>query len=282
MSFKHNKKRNAGLIYEFFIRSIGSNVLAGNTEAITNAKKLFRKYFQPGTALYNETKLFKAVMNTRGVTKQKAEYILNHIKAKCKLNETVLELEKTALIHEINKILGPSFFDTEVENFKNYASLQILLNNWRSETISESIEDLSILEDGLKVMMQEPKKEIIDFSSKTQEEIGSFIAEQTKTKLSNNLLPEQANLLALYVNPSTPKTIVRNELNNQVNKTKSWLLEENKKTSLPLDTMQKFEKLVNKLEFVTKEPEISDRTIELFLGAIKVREECSSKGLKND
>lgn len=277
MSFKHNKKRNAGLIYEFFIRSIGSNVLTGNNEAIVNAKKLFKKYFQPGTVLHNEAKLFRTIVETRNVSKEKAEYILNHIKTKCKVNEAVLELEKTALIHEINKTLGPEFFDIEVDNFKNYASLQILLNNWRSEIISESIGDLSILENSLVELMQQPKKEIVDFSSKTQEEIDLFIVEQTKQKLTTTLSPEQSTILSFYINESIPRVVIKKELEKQIDKTKAWLSETKLTNKIPTELVDKFERLIYKMDKMAN-GSINDQTIEVFLGAIKAREEC---GLDN-
>jgi hypothetical protein len=274
MSFKHNKKRNAGLIYEFFIRSIGSNVLSGNNEAIVNAKKLFKKYFQPGTALANEVKLFKTIMETHGVTKERAEFILNHVKSKCKTNEAVLELEKTALIHEINKTIGPEFFDIEVSDFKNYASFQILLNNWRSETISESIIDLSLLEESLKESMQKEKKQTIDFTVKTQEEIDMFVVEQIKEKLGTNLSDEQSTILSFYVNESTPRVVVKKELEKQTAKTKTWLSEAKLSNKLPNELTEKFEKLIQKMEKISKQTDISDQSIEFFLGAIKAREEC--------
>ena len=61
----HNKKRNVGIIYEQLITKISSALIDNDDKTALEAKKLIKKYFQPGTELHKEHKLFNALAVTR-------------------------------------------------------------------------------------------------------------------------------------------------------------------------------------------------------------------------
>lgn len=147
MSKIHNKKRNIGIIYEQVIQYICKNILEKNE---VNAKKginIIKKNFQEGTQLNKEYKLFKALATTKNISDHLATSIINEAKKACNyhFDNKQLEIEKSNLIKDLNYSFGKGvIFEESIKNYKTYATIQTLLNEWRNNNNFDRITEFEI------------------------------------------------------------------------------------------------------------------------------------------
>lgn len=136
MSKIHNKKRNIGIIYEQIIQFISLNLLENKKTEANKAINIIKKYFKNGTQLNKEYKLFKALATTKEVSDNLATSIITEAKSACNyhFDNKQLEIEKSNLIKDLNYTFGRGvIFEHNVENYKTYATIQTLLNEWRDK-----------------------------------------------------------------------------------------------------------------------------------------------------
>lgn len=131
---KHNKKRNVGLIHEQLVRYVASSLIAEDKKAAEVAIQVIAKHFRPGTELYKEFRLFNALVNIPVGAQGLAErVVLESKKAAANHDPHALRKEKSLLIKDINTNLTASsrFYDIKIENYRLYATVQTMLNEWR-------------------------------------------------------------------------------------------------------------------------------------------------------
>lgn len=131
---KHNKKRNVGLIHEQLVRYVASSLIAEDKRSAEKAVQLIAKHFKPGTELYKEFRLFNAMVNIPVSSRSLAERVLVESKRAAKGHSSQkLRREKSLLIKDINLQLAESrrFYDIKIENYKLFATVQSVLNEWR-------------------------------------------------------------------------------------------------------------------------------------------------------
>ena len=133
---KHNKKRNVGLIHEQLVRYVASSLIAEDKRAAETAIQIVAKHFKPNTELYREFRLFNAMVNMPVGTRSLAERVLDESKKAAKTHDPQrLRKEKSLLIKDINTQLSESrsFYDTKVDNYRLFATVQSVLNEWRGK-----------------------------------------------------------------------------------------------------------------------------------------------------
>lgn len=120
---KHSKFKNAGLLFEFLVRQITTDVLSDSDQSY--ALHLTKKYFKEGTELAKERYLYKTLTKQRKGNQNTAERLLDEtIKVRCRLNEEKLELEKYNLVAEIKNYYNlDEFFQSRIPNYKQLASI---------------------------------------------------------------------------------------------------------------------------------------------------------------
>ena len=140
MSRSHNKKRNVGIIYEQLIALISRSLVENDKKTAESAIKIIKTHFTPGTELYKEFRLFNALLKTHVKSDALASRILSESKiAASKHNKQKLNSEKSSLIKEINYTFGKDrLYSTEIQDYKVLATIQSLLNDWRSPTFDVS------------------------------------------------------------------------------------------------------------------------------------------------
>lgn len=133
---KHNKKRNVGLIHEQLVRYVASSLIAKDKKSAATAIKIISKHFRPGTELYKEFRLFNALVNLPVGSRELAERVLAESK-KFSITHDANKLrhEKSLLIKDINTRLTESrrFYDIKIDNYRFYATVQTILNEWRGK-----------------------------------------------------------------------------------------------------------------------------------------------------
>jgi len=119
---KHNKLRNCGLLFEFLLRQITSDVL--NKIDGSKAVVIVKKKFNENTELGKELALYNIIINKKFGDDRKADYFINEvINERHKLNNASLRREKYNLIKTISEHYDlQKFISSKVDNYKIYAS----------------------------------------------------------------------------------------------------------------------------------------------------------------
>ena len=120
---KHNKLRNTGLLYEFLLRQITSDVLSDNVASST--VNIIKKRFSETTELGKELQLYNLLMNKNFKSDRKANYFITEVlNIRQSINNSKLKREKYNLIKEIRDSFDvPKLFSSKISNYKIYASI---------------------------------------------------------------------------------------------------------------------------------------------------------------
>jgi len=128
----HNKKRNVGIIYEQLLATAAKGIVENKPALTKRAQALIKRFYKDGTEIYREHRLFKAIVEPEIKDGSLATKILDEAKKAARThNVQRLEREKSRLIKEINHSFGKGFYAQPVKSYKDFATVQTLLNDWR-------------------------------------------------------------------------------------------------------------------------------------------------------
>lgn len=221
----HSKKRNAGLMFEFLVRAVSRSLVDGDSKKSTMALKILRRHFKVGSELLREFKLMNSLIKTTVSSQSVATMILIEARDAAKAYDTkALDREKSLLIRSVNHDLkDPHFYDQHVEEYKTYATIQTLLNEWRSHA-SRDLGKTAQYEDMIVQRLVADKTVIPTEQAEpqgTSRLVMKIMAKKMNEKYSNSLNEGQRSLIKSYVfssvtdDPSIIRkklSIVRNEL----------------------------------------------------------------------
>lgn len=206
---KHNKKRNTGLLYEFFVRYIGKAVLDGRDSDLQKAKLLLKKSFNPSTDIFKELKLVKALSEANVKTPEQAYHLIERVRSSVKYqSQARLDLEKTALVLEVtNKLNCPNFFDENISEYKKLATIQVLLNTWRDQVLTESV--------ALVAETVELENRLVDWMLESNKQTTKTLTEATATNMTEgdvdrlvvSIMTEKVNAKYAHLNPEQKSII---------------------------------------------------------------------------
>ncbi len=119
---RHKKLKNTGLLFEFLLRQITSDVL--NKIDGSKAVAIVKNKFNENTELGKELALYNIIINKKFDDDRKADYFINEvINERHKLSNTSLRREKYNLIKTISEHYDlQKFISSKVDNYKIYAS----------------------------------------------------------------------------------------------------------------------------------------------------------------
>lgn len=204
MSRSHNKKRNTALLYEFLIRTISSALVEGDKKKSSTALKILRRHFKQGTQLYKEFRLFNALIKTTVSSDAVAASILNEAKTAARVFDVnELDREKSLLIRNINHaIKDENFYDQPIAEYRLYASIQTLLNEWRKPAGTVDIQVMADYENQLRDWLVTEKKKVeqplIDESPGTARLLMKVMMKKLNEKYSSSLNDEQREIIKAY------------------------------------------------------------------------------------
>ena len=279
MSKSHNKKRNVGLVYEFLVRYISRALVEDRQQSAASAVNILNRRFKAGTELYKEFRLFNSLLTTTVTSSNVVGSIISEARnASRQTDHKELDIEKSKLIREINHSLqDPSFFNQQVENYKIYATIQTLLNDWKSGG-DINIAKMATYEDNLSQWLLSEKKQPIDLENYRDGNVNDIVMnimiEKLEQKYCGVLTEKQQELIKVYATAS--------HINN--NDEIGMMMTEIR--AVTTGTINNFmardetddylnEKLL-KMQALLKDPEItviSDANIENHLKFIKLTEE---------
>ena len=199
---KHNKIRNTGLLFEFLLRQITSDVL--NKDQNSKAVTIVKQKFNENTELGKELALYNILITKKFKSDSKADYFINEVmKTRSDLNNSILRREKYNLIKEIQSNYNlQKFMSSKVPNYKVFASIYKLFeyNTLSPDEKTESFfnivehvttEDKNIkLSETVKTLPDDEDLRILTYRTLLEK------FNQKYTKLSG----AQKNLLREYIN----------------------------------------------------------------------------------
>lgn len=288
MEIKHNKKRNIGLLTEFFSRYIGEAFLDGRHKDISRARKIWDKHVHPKSEIYKELQTFNALHETSVKSKELANSLLERARHVCKnQKQHVLDREKEALIAEINSSLNDkTFFEKAITDYKSYASVQVLMNAWRGTGFKGNLSELVSLEEHvLNRILEEKVKHVLDASNLTTEQVDGLVIKIMTEKFNNKyvsvLNESQKKIIHLYIlsEKNDIKTLELTDLLENLRKeTLNLLKRPAALETIELPLRKKLSDVSSLLESEYKNiKSLNDDHITFYLSIAKLKEEMERK-----
>ena len=256
-----------------------NKMLENKEDDVKKALKLVKKYFSKNTQLFKEYKLFKALVNTRKIDSVLATSIIQEAKKACinHFNENSLEKEKSDLIFELNKTFGKGvIFKEKVKNYKTYATIQTLINEWR-EGVHCDFETVSQYEIKLHEWMTSEVKETIR-ENKQYKNIDpltfKLMEENFNKKYSNKLNTLQKKIIKEFVESNNIENT--KEIFSKVKSNTLAKLFEFRKTCTNNILNEKYTKVYNNIQDLD-ENIIDEENLKKFLTCAKLYEELDEK-----
>ncbi len=223
---KHSKLKNTGLLFEFLLRQITSDVLnkIDNGKAISIVKKRFNE----NTELSKELALYNIIVNKKFTNDRKADYFINEvIKERGGLNNTILKREKYNLVKEIQSCYDlQQFLSSKVPNYKIYASTYKLFEFSDSLSPDEKTESFFNLVEHITTSVDTVKLSETVTNLPDDEDLRILTYKTLLEKFNqkyNNLNKPQKNLLKAYINNVSNTNSLKDYIDIQIPKVKSQL-----------------------------------------------------------
>ena len=202
MKVKHNKKRNVGILFSQLSEYISSALVEGREKDAHIALRILKKHFAKGSQLHKEFRLFRALVTTSVPSSSLAVSIISEARSASRnMDVSKLRQEKSALIRDINyKIAEEGFYTRRVDEYKAFATVQTLLNNWRrNET---NIDVTTNFETALHEHLLR-EKAVVNLSSLSTPDVNrltvQIMQEKLQEKFGQILNEQQSLLLKQYV-----------------------------------------------------------------------------------
>lgn len=209
MGLNHNKKRNVGLLREFFSRHIASSIIDKDKPEAIKAKNIWIKYNQ-NTEIQKELKVLTALLETKFTNRQVAYEYMCKLKRYCTtISESKLETEKTNLIREVHsKIADKNFYNRPVNNYVDIASAQLLVSHWikNGDEINSEYEKLEdkvlnhiCTENVVKTKNENPLNALTTTDENVDNLVIKLMNEKFNKKFTNNLTEDQKYILRNFI-----------------------------------------------------------------------------------
>lgn len=226
----HNKKRNSGLLFEFIVNKLSESITRNDEKSIAKCNELIEKYFNNKTELFKEYRIINSIIKTGVSSENVANSILSEMKQYVnKFDRNALNNDKNNLVHELNKNFGESIYEQHINNYKIYATTQMLINNMMSESpdpvVSGKYRDVilrHLLENKEEENEQEIQKEDFPAERRNSKIIVKLMNERLSKKYGNVLTKSQKNFLKEYISGENSNNKF---LENSFNKLKNNLTE---------------------------------------------------------
>ena len=202
MKVKHNKKRNVGLLFAQLSQLVSEAMVEGNVAKANKVLSIVKKHYTPGTELFKEFRLFRAIIATSVPSDSLASSIITEAKsASRKIDTHILKQQKSALIKEINYGLNEStFYNRRVSDYKMFATVQTLLSEWRSA--DPDILVMSTFEKELHLHLLKDKQ-LQDLQELKETDVNHLVVDIMRNKIEekfgSHLNDDQISLLREYV-----------------------------------------------------------------------------------
>jgi hypothetical protein len=230
MKIKHNKFKNTGILFELLTRQITADIMSNKESAAVN---IVKKYFSRGE-IAKEYKLYQTLTKAVSLNEIKAESIINStVKLSERINRTALRKEKYNLIKEIKENYDlEEFFKAKIHNYKAQASIYNLIE---AQVSTEFINPSFVIENKV-TLLEFLTKQNID-KNKVENQLMEEYASQDKATRAliskimiekfnqkySELIPEQRDVLKVYINNISNTVSLREYVNKSFDSIKKSL-----------------------------------------------------------
>lgn len=281
---KHNKRRNSLLIYEFLVKTISKALIENDRRRSGVALKILKKHFKPGSELYREFRLMNALVKTTVSSEHVAASILKEAKSAVRgCDEVKLDREKSLLIRSINHELNDeNFYDQQVNEYKLYATIQTLVNEWRSS--EKDLQLVGNFEDQLMKHLVTERQEhgdshLSEDSDGTARILMKVMTKKLNEKYNGVLNDQQRSLIRAYAysTAASDSTSVQKKLleikDDLLQLIDSAAVKEEFKNSYTKEKLEETRRLINEETL----HEVDDSTVTRFMLYSRLRDELESK-----
>lgn len=271
MAKMHNKKRNVGIIYEQIINFICQKTMENNSDESEKAINIIKKHFDKNTQLYKEYKLFKALVTTHNMSDHLATSIINEAKKACNhmFNSDILEKQKSSLIKDLNYTFGKGvIFEQKVKDYRIYATIQTLLNEWRNELKNfDKVTEYEILlhESLVKNYEVDDQQQIPKIDNLTRKIMKEIFTKKYNAQLNKT----QRDLISIFIKDDENQL---SEMYQEIKKSSKKLLEnyiQNCNNNILIEKYSRVNNQINKASV----NDMSKETLQKFLTIAKLKEE---------
>lgn len=225
MRIKHSKYKNTGLIFELLVKQIATDTLSRQESP---AVKIMKKFFTGKTSLVREFKLYKYILENKGVSQNKGESILSTVtEISRKIDRQAAKKQKYELIKEIKEAYNiDEFFSMKVRDYKALAALYCLMEAQNSDLSDPTF----IVENKMTVLehLTESKQDKQEVTDTIVEEFAKYdkdlrlltykILLEKFNGAYDNFLPEQKVILREFINASDSQVKLRTLINEELQK----------------------------------------------------------------
>ena len=287
-TMKHSKIRNTGLLYEFLIRQITSDILDKNNSKAVN---IIKRRFNENTQLGKELSLYNILINKKFTSDKKAEYFVNEvIKERKKLNNTDLKREKYNLIKTLKENYDlKKLFSSKVNSYKIYASIYTLFENLNSMSPEHKTEvHFNIVEHittkansvNLSETVSDGK---VPESSDLRILTYKVLLEKFNQKYNTKLNLSQKGLLRAYINNVSGTNSLKEYIDKEVPKLKGGLKKysKNLKDEVVIIKLKEAIKSIDKFCGDEKGNNVKDSVVVQTMRYMELLKELKKSGSKN-
>lgn len=277
MKVKHNKKRNVGLLFAQLSQLVSEAMVEGNVQKANQTLGIIKKHFVPGTELFKEFRLFRAIIVTSVPTSSLASSIISEAKSASKnIDVKLLTQQKSSLIKDINYNLSESkFYDRRVADYKTYATVQTLLSEWRNT--SPDVAVIAKFEPELHSHLMK-EKAVQDLEELKTTDVNHLVVDimrkKIEEKFGSHLSKNQLSLLREYVFSDDDKSGFTSTLQSIKESTLKALddFEKSCENKIILKQLPGVRDSITSLSV----SEANDETLSRYLTLMKITEELAS------
>ena len=272
---KHSKFKNTGILFELLVRQITVEILNGTDEV---AKGIIKEFFQAGTELSKEKKLYDLLLKEKYNTESRAEKFIDVVlEAHSKIKSNQILKEKYNLIKKIQESFDINeFLNSPLTSYKTYASIYKIFESKNVENfdikdnlnarftlvehiINDSIKNKNkLVEDRAIQQYQKQEKDVRLLSYK--------ILVETFNKKYTTLNASQKGLLKEYINNINNTSKFKDYYNNKLKGIVTSLHEQYTKTQDKV-TKIKLKETINVLRKQKVRKKVTDSQVSaLMLG----------------
>lgn len=260
----HNKKRNVGILYELLVRKVSESIVENNSKNSDKALEIIEEFFSKDSVLLKEYRLFSALTKTYVESDQVISRLLSEArKGSNSFDHNALEHEKSRLIKRINKSFDDdNFFNTKIPDYKNFASIQSLLNAWRDPE-RFGMGKIAEAEERVASLLKEKKivADLEDLKTSNVDPLSFKLMIEKFNRKFKVLSESQRSVVDSVMQKNDAKTV--NLLEIELLKAKSSIKEMKKeeKSKWLLEKVDKVEKVIENLD----PTDISEESLQKFM-----------------
>lgn len=271
---KHNKKRNVGIVYELLLNYITENIINNNQGKAKKAVKIIERRFKKGTELYKELRIFNALVNATVSGTHIAASVLTEAKQAVKrFDNKKLMSEKSLLIKDINHNLKESnFYDAKVKNYKNYATIQTLFNEWQKGDNSNLRKVIEYEKNIVEHLLQEKAdKDVEILDPRADQLVVNLLSKKINEKYDATLTSQQKSIIRNYALYSNDKEKFKTYLSDLKESTLNSIQRYKKETDNKV-LLSKINDVYKKVDSISLQ-EVDDSVVEKFMTLSKLKQQ---------